>query len=73
MSENVGVREVKHPCVNAHKQGGALLVIGTTSALAERIAGIKPAGKAEIVTATKLKALVPWIQGEPGHKVNSLP
>jgi hypothetical protein len=73
MPKNVGARKVEHPCIDTHEQGGALLVISTASALAEGIASVEPAGKAEIATATKLKALVPWVQGEPGHKVDSLP
>ena len=71
--ENVGAREVDHPCVDAHEQGGALAVVGAASALAKGTAGVEPAGKAEIATAAKLEALVPWAQGEPGREVDSLP
>ena len=73
MPENVGAREVNHPCVDAHERGGLWPVVGAASALAKGTAGIEPAGKAEIATAAKLKALVPWVQGEPGCEVDSLP
>jgi hypothetical protein len=66
------VREAEHPCVDAHERGGALPVVGAASALAEGTAGVEPAGKAEIATAAKLEALVPWAQGEPGREVDSL-
>ena len=71
--ENVGAREVDHPCVDAHERGGALAVVGAASALAKGTAGVEPAGKAEIPTAAKLGALVLWAQGEPGREVDSLP
>jgi hypothetical protein len=40
--------------------------------LAKSTAGIEPTGEAETATATKSKALAPWMQGETGHKVETL-
>ena len=48
-------------------------VVGAAPALAEGTAGVEPASEAEIATAAKLEALVPWAQGEAGCEVESLP
>ena len=50
-----------------------MAVVGAASALAKETASVEPTGKAEIATAAKLEALVPWVKGEPGRKVDSLP
>ena len=73
MAENANVRLLEPSSVDAHKQGGALPVVGTAPALAEGTASVKPAGKAEIATAAKFKVLVPWVQGEARLEVKTPP
>ena len=47
--------------------------MGAAPALAEGTAGVELAGEAEIATAAKLEALVPWAQGEARLEVETPP
>jgi len=40
-------------------------------ALAEGTSSVEPAGEAEIATAIKSEALVPWAKGEAKHEVDA--
>jgi hypothetical protein len=57
--------------VDAHKRGGALLVVGAAPALAKGTASVEPAGKGK-TTAAKPEALVPWTQGVAECEVEML-
>ena len=46
--------------------------MGAAPALAEGTTGVEPAGKAEIATAAKLEALVPWVQVKAAREVERL-
>jgi len=73
--KKVDARGVEPLHIDAHKQGGApLLVVGTAPALAKDTVGIGPADKAETASTAKPKALVSWAQ-EDGHRheVNAQP
>jgi len=65
---NVDLQKVEPLCVNAHKQGGVPLLMGTEPALAEGTAGIRPTGKAETATTAEPKALAPWVQDKARHR-----
>ena len=65
---DVDVEEVEPSGVDAHKRGGALLLVGATPALAEGTAGVEPAGEAEKAVAAKPEALVPRAQDKAGVK-----
>jgi len=72
---DIDVREVEPSGIDAHEQGGALLVAGIALALAEGTAGIEPAGKAKKAITARPKALVPWVQDKAkrGCEVNKPP
>jgi len=59
-AENPDIGKVKPSCIDVHKQGGALPVMGAAPALAEGTAGVRPAGEAETASTARPKALVPW-------------
>jgi len=63
------VEGVKCTDFDAHKQGGVLLVMGITPALAKGTVSIKPADKTEKAVAAKPEALVPWAQDKARHEV----
>jgi len=75
VAKNTNAGEDKPSGIDAYEQGGALPVVGTASAQAEGTAGVGPAGKAEIATATEPEALAPWAQDKAGrgHEVNVPP
>ena len=50
--------KVRPSSIDAHKRGGALLVMGATPALAKGTVSFEPAGEAEKITAAKPEALV---------------
>jgi hypothetical protein len=58
----VDVRNLRPLGVNSHKQGGALLAVGTVPALAEGTTSFEPTGKAKSATTAKSEVLVPWAQ-----------
>ena len=66
-------KELGPSSTDAHERGGALPVVGAAPALAERTAGVEPAGEAETATTAKLEALAPWAQGMAGREVEKLP
>ena len=61
-------RKAKPSGADAHKQGGALPVVGATPVLARGNAGVGPADEAEKAVAAKPKALVPWAQDKARRK-----
>ena len=67
MAKNTSAGEDEPLGVDVHKRGGALPVVGTTSALAEGTASVGPAGKAEIATTAEPEALAPRAQDKAGH------
>src|SRR5712691_11424855 len=69
---DVDAGQVEPSCVDAHEQGGVLLVTGAAPVLVEETASIEPAGEAERAAAAKSKALAPWMQGETRCKVKTL-
>ena len=71
MIENADVRLPEHSSVDAHERGGALPVVGAAPALAEGTADVEPAGEAEIATAARPEALVPWAQGDAKLEVET--
>jgi len=71
---DVDAKEVEPLCVDAHKQGGVLLVTGVAPALAEDTVSVGPTDKAETASAAKPKALVSWAQeAGRGHEVDTQP
>jgi len=64
VAENADAEEVEPSSVDEHERGEALPVVGAAPALAERTAGVEPAGEAERAAAAKSEALAPWTQGE---------
>ena len=71
LAEDTDVRELEPSSVDAHEQGGALLVVDTTPAVAKETASVEPAGEAERATAARPEALASWTQGEAGHEAET--
>jgi hypothetical protein len=65
VAEKASIGPVECAEVNAHGQGGALLVTGTVPTLFEGAAGIEPTDEAEKATTAKLEILRCW---HPGRK-----
>jgi len=64
-------KEVEPSCVDAHKRGGAPLLVGAAPPLAEGAAGVGPAGEAERAVAARPEALAPPTQGKASHEVQT--
>ena len=74
-AENADMRTVEPSCVDVHKQGGVLPVVGIALALAKDTVGVGPADEAETASAAKPEALVSWAQDKTrcGREVNAQP
>jgi len=79
MVADTDTKEGKSLGVDAHKQGGALPVLGAAPAQAEGTVSVGPASGAERAAAAKPDALEPVAhgkagrQGEAGREVETLP
>ena len=73
LAEDMDVRELEPSSVDAHEQGGALLVVDAAPAVAKETTSVEPAGEAERAAATRPEALASWTQGEAGHEAETPP